>query len=92
MVDLDALQTVAWERHNLDRRQMLFTDRLAREQDLTARLAALMRPVLEGHPLWQQLPAVQQGRVVRSNNATHEGGPLTAAHSLELLGQLYATP
>lgn len=58
MVDLDALQTVAWERHNLDRRQMLFTDRLAREQDLTARLAALMRPVLEGHPLWQQLHAL----------------------------------
>lgn len=47
---------------------------------------------LQSDPLWQQLPAVQQGRVVRSNNATHEGGPLTAAHSLELLGQLYATP
>jgi len=46
---------------------------------------------LQADPLWQQLPAVQQGRVVRADNATHEGGPLTAAHVLDLLDQLYAT-
>jgi len=45
---------------------------------------------LQASPLWQQLPAVQQGRVVRADNATHEGGPLTAAHALDLLDQLYA--
>ena len=45
---------------------------------------------LQADPLWQQLPAVQQGRVVRADNATHEGGPLTAAHVLDLLDQLYA--
>lgn len=46
---------------------------------------------LQADPLWQQLPAVQQGRVVRSDNATHEGGPLTAAHALGLLEQLWST-
>lgn len=39
--------------------------------------------------LWQQLPAVAAGHVVRSDKMTHEGGPITAAHVLTLLDELY---
>jgi len=41
--------------------------------------------------LWQQLPAVQQGNVVRADRMTHEGGPITAMHVLGLVEQLYST-
>jgi iron complex transport system substrate-binding protein len=41
--------------------------------------------------LWQQLPAVQAGNVVRSDKMTHEGAQITAMHVLDLIEQLYQT-
>jgi iron complex transport system substrate-binding protein len=41
--------------------------------------------------LYQQLPAVLAGNVIRSDKMTHEGGPTTAMHVLDLIEQLYAT-
>lgn len=40
-------------------------------------------------PLFNQLPAVEAGAVVRTDKMTHEGGPLTAMHVLDLLEELY---
>jgi len=40
-------------------------------------------------PLFAQLPAVRAGAVVRSDKMTHEGGPLTALHVLDLVEQMY---
>lgn len=45
--------------------------------------------VAESDPLWNRLPAVQAGRVVRSDKNTHEGGPITAHAVLDLVEQLY---
>jgi iron complex transport system substrate-binding protein len=45
----------------------------------------------QANPLWQQLPAVQAGHVVRSDKSTHEGGPITAMHALDVIESLYAT-
>lgn len=45
----------------------------------------------QADPLWQQLAAVQAGHVVRSDKSTHEGGPITAMHALDLIESLYAT-
>lgn len=45
---------------------------------------------LQGDPLWQALPAVQNGNVVRGDRLTHDGGPITAMHVLDQLEQLYA--
>ena len=42
-------------------------------------------------PVWAQLPAVVAGNVVRSDKMTHEGGPTTAMHVLDLVEQLYET-
>ena len=41
--------------------------------------------------LWQQLPAVQAGSVVRTDKMTHEGAQITAMHVLDLIEQLYQT-
>lgn len=46
---------------------------------------------LESDPLYQQLPAVQAGHVVRSDKQTHEGAAITAQHSLTVIEQLLAT-
>ncbi|NQX11574.1 ABC transporter substrate-binding protein [Microbacteriaceae bacterium VKM Ac-2855] len=45
----------------------------------------------QADPLWQQLPAVQAGHVVRSDRGTHEGGPITAMWSLDVIESLYLT-
>ncbi|WEO78442.1 ABC transporter substrate-binding protein [Cryobacterium sp. SO2] len=45
----------------------------------------------QANPLWTQLPAVQAGHVVRSDKSTHEGGPITAMHALDVVEALYAT-
>lgn len=44
----------------------------------------------QASPLWSALPAVAAGHVVRSDKSTHEGGPLTAMHSLDVVEELYA--
>ena len=44
----------------------------------------------QASPLWSRLPAVAAGHVVRSDKSTHEGGPLTAMHSLDVVEELYA--
>lgn len=44
----------------------------------------------QASPLWSSLPAVAAGHVVRSDKSTHEGGPLTAMHSLDVVEELYA--
>jgi len=46
---------------------------------------------LQADPLWNELPAVKAGNVVRTDKMTHEGGPITAMHVLDLLEQLYET-
>lgn len=46
---------------------------------------------LQADPLFQQLPAVQAGHVVRSDRQTHEGASLTAQASLDVVEQLLAT-
>ncbi|MEJ5912881.1 ABC transporter substrate-binding protein [Pseudokineococcus sp. 1T1Z-3] len=46
---------------------------------------------VQADPLYQQLPAVQQGHVVRSDKQTHEGAALTAMQSLDVLEQLLST-
>ena len=46
---------------------------------------------LQADPLYQQLPAVQNGHVVRSDKQTHEGAALTAEHALDVVEQLLAT-
>jgi len=46
---------------------------------------------LQADPLWQQLPAVQAGNVVRTDKMTHEGAQITAMHVLDLVEQLYQT-
>ncbi|CAN5721503.1 ABC transporter substrate-binding protein [soil metagenome] len=43
----------------------------------------------QNDPLFAQLPAVQADRVVRSDKMTHEGGPITASHVLDLIDDLY---
>lgn len=45
----------------------------------------------QADPLWQQLSAVQAGHVVRSDKSTHEGGPITALHALDVVESLYRT-
>jgi iron complex transport system substrate-binding protein len=45
----------------------------------------------QANPLWTQLPAVAAGHVVRSDKSTHEGGPITAMHALDVVEALYAT-
>ena len=40
--------------------------------------------------LWQQLPAVQAGNVIRMDKMSHEGGPTTAMHVLDVIEQLYS--
>ncbi|CAN5530083.1 ABC transporter substrate-binding protein [soil metagenome] len=42
-------------------------------------------------PLFTQLPAVQAGAMVRSDKMTHEGGPITATHVLDLIDEMYGT-
>lgn len=44
----------------------------------------------QANPLWTRLPAVVDGHVVRSDKSTHEGGPLTAMHALDVVEALYA--
>ena len=39
--------------------------------------------------LWQQLPAVQSGTVVRADKMVNEGAQITAMHLLDLLEELY---
>jgi iron complex transport system substrate-binding protein len=46
---------------------------------------------LEADPLWNELPAVAAGNVVRTDKMTHEGGPITAMKVLDLIEQLYKT-
>lgn len=43
----------------------------------------------QADPLFAALPAVQAGAVVRSDKMTHEGGPITAMHVLDLVDELY---
>jgi iron complex transport system substrate-binding protein len=45
----------------------------------------------QANPLWAQLPAVSAGNFVRSDKSTHEGGPITAMHALDVVEALYAT-
>lgn len=46
---------------------------------------------LQDNALYQQLPAVAEGHVVRSDKQTHEGGPATAMHALDVIEQLLQT-
>ena len=41
--------------------------------------------------LWQQLPAVAAGHVVRGDRLTHDGGPITAMKILDAVEELYKT-
>lgn len=45
---------------------------------------------MNANQLWTTLPAVQSGRVVRTDKFTNDGGPLTALWTLDLVEQLYA--
>lgn len=45
---------------------------------------------MNANQLWTNLPAVQSGRVVRTDKFTNDGGPLTAMWTLDLVEQLYA--
>ncbi|MGA9873818.1 MAG: ABC transporter substrate-binding protein [Rhodococcus sp. (in: high G+C Gram-positive bacteria)] len=45
---------------------------------------------MNANPLWTTLPSVQNGRVVRTDKFTNDGGPLTAMWALDLVDQLYA--
>jgi len=42
-------------------------------------------------PLWQNVPAIQAGHYVRSDKHTHDGGPITAMHCLDVIDQMYET-
>lgn len=46
---------------------------------------------VQDKPLYQQLPAVKKGHVVRSDRRTHEGAALTADHALDVVEQLLKT-
>ncbi|MGO2658677.1 ABC transporter substrate-binding protein [Mycetocola reblochoni] len=46
---------------------------------------------LQENPLYQELPAVRDGHVVRSDKQTHEGAALTSQHALDVVEQLLAT-
>lgn len=46
---------------------------------------------LQENQLYQQLPAVMNQHVVRSDKQTHEGGPLTALHALDVIEELLQT-
>lgn len=46
---------------------------------------------LQDNQLYQQLPAIAEGHFVRSDKQTHEGGPLTALHALDVVEQLLRT-
>ncbi len=63
--------------------------------DATGVIALVNSPddwaALADNSLWTQLPAVAAGHVVRSDKSTHEGGPITALHSLDVIESLYAT-
>ncbi|MBT0773974.1 ABC transporter substrate-binding protein [Kineosporia sp. J2-2] len=41
--------------------------------------------------LFQQLPAVENDRIVRTDKFSFEGGPITAMHVLDVVEQLYAS-
>ncbi|QHC58714.1 ABC transporter substrate-binding protein [Rathayibacter sp. VKM Ac-2760] len=45
---------------------------------------------LQATDLWQELPAVAAGDVVRGDRLTHDGGPITAMRILDQLEELYA--
>ncbi|WP_328811538.1 ABC transporter substrate-binding protein [Rhodococcus sp. NBC_00294] len=47
---------------------------------------------LESNRLWADLPAVRDGRVVRTDKFTNDGGPITAQWSLDLVEQMYGSP
>lgn len=46
---------------------------------------------LQDNQLYKQLPAITEGHFVRSDKQTHEGGPLTALHALDVIEQLLRT-
>lgn len=46
---------------------------------------------VQNDALFNKLPAVQNGHIVRSDKQTHEGGPLTATHSLKVIEELLKT-
>lgn len=46
---------------------------------------------LQSDGLYNQLPAVENGHVIRSDKQTHEGAALTAMHTLKVIEQLLAT-
>lgn len=46
---------------------------------------------IESEPLWQSLPAVQQGHVVVTDARTNQGSVYAATEALHLLDALYAT-
>lgn len=46
---------------------------------------------VQNDALFNKLPAVQNGHIVRSDKQTHEGGPLTATHSLKVIEKLLKT-
>lgn len=50
------------------------------EEELTA---------MNANPLWTNLPAVTDGRIVRTDKFTNDGGPLTALWTIDLAEQLY---
>ncbi|MBY6412204.1 ABC transporter substrate-binding protein [Rhodococcus sp. BP-252] len=45
---------------------------------------------MNANALWTSLPAVANGRIVRTDKFTNDGGPLTALWTLDLVEQLYA--
>ncbi|WP_307852600.1 ABC transporter substrate-binding protein [Glaciihabitans sp. dw_435] len=46
---------------------------------------------VQANPLYKQLPAVENGHVVRSDKQTHEGAALTAMHCLDVIESLLKT-
>ncbi|GLY31615.1 ABC transporter substrate-binding protein [Kineosporia sp. NBRC 101731] len=64
-------------------------------QDADAMLVAINttddREASEKDKLFQELPAVKNDRVVRTDKFSFEGGPITAMHVLDVVEQLYRT-
>ena len=60
-------------------------------EDADGIIALVNDPQVWEDALFNKLPAVQNGHIVRSDKQTHEGGPLTATHSLKVIEELLKT-
>lgn len=67
------------------------TRQLAAADAILIALHETNRPLLEANVLWQQLPAVQAGRVVWADSRTYYGSVYGATECLRLIDLTYAT-